>query len=175
MSGAVNSSWPTTDLDPLRRLKVIAATAKHATFAERYYEVPLDRLWAVASDLERELPRLVPGVRSFTVLDSVGDRLSARAVSVLGHREHFDVVLRPGWCLMQSRVLASGMAAVAEGDGTRFAFFSSLRLPGGRLLNRMRLVRAEARTGRLFDRLEQRIAARSLPGAAEGQPGPEEP
>jgi len=45
-----------------------------------------------------------------------------------------DVTLRPGWCLMQSRFVIGGMAAVPQGPGTLFAGCGGLRLPGGRLL-----------------------------------------
>jgi hypothetical protein len=45
------------------------------------------------------------------------------------------VVLRPGWCVMQSRFLIGGVAAVPEADGTRFAFLGGLRLPALRLLD----------------------------------------
>lgn len=41
---------------------------------------------------------------------------------------------RPGWCLMQSRFLIFGMAAVPEDGGTQFAGLGALRVPGARLL-----------------------------------------
>lgn len=175
MTGAADSGWPTAELDPVRRLKVIASASRHPTYAERYFEVPLDQLWSVVSDLERELPHIVPGLRSFTLTDGDGDRLQGRAVSSLGHRERFEVVLRPGWCLMQSRILTGGMAAVADGTGSRFAFFSSLRFPGGRLVGRVRRSRSRQRSGALLDRLQQRVEARSVPGGAEGVAGAEQP
>jgi hypothetical protein len=37
-----------------------------------------------------------------------------------------DVVLRPGWCVMQSPFLVGGMAAVREAGGNRFVFFGGL-------------------------------------------------
>jgi hypothetical protein len=60
--------------------------------------------------------------------------MTARARGRLGQRARFDVMLRPGWCVMQSRFLVGGMAAVPEGAGTRFAFLGGLRLPGMKLL-----------------------------------------
>ncbi|MFJ7205875.1 hypothetical protein ACIQWR_20355 [Streptomyces sp. NPDC098789] len=167
MTGPLHSDWPAVEIDPLRRLKVIASASKYPSYGERLFDAPFDALWAVASDLERELPHIVPGLRSFAVTGSGNDRLTGRAVSVLGHGEHFDIVLRPGWCLMQSKVLVGGMAAVAEGERTRFAFYSSLRFPGGRLVDRVRLLRAEQRTGMLFDRLQRRLDARSLPSGTK--------
>jgi hypothetical protein len=167
MTDAAHSGWPTVELDPVRRLKVIAAATKHPTFTERHFGATFDELWSVASDLERELPHLVPGLRSFTITSSEGDRLSGRAVGALGHREHFDVVLRPGWCLMQSKILTGGMAAMPDGDGSRFAFFSSLRLPGGQALDRVRRTGSAQRHEEILDRLEQRVETRSTPGKAE--------
>lgn len=39
----------------------------------------------------------------------------------------FDVVMRPGWCLMQSRFLIGAMAVSADGGGTRRAARVKLR------------------------------------------------
>lgn len=169
MTGSVNSSWPTAELDPVRRLKVVASASKHPVYAERRFELPLDQVWSVASDLQNELPLLISGLRSFTVARPLGggDRLEGHAVSAIGHRERFDIVLRPGWCLMQSKVLSSGMAAAADGDGCRFAFYSSLRLPGGQVLDRMRAPWSERRAEEMLDRLAGRVAARSAPGRTE--------
>jgi hypothetical protein len=57
-----------------------------------------------------------------------------RAVSVVGHSARFEVVLRPGWCLMQSRHVVGGMAAVPDGEGTRFAVLGASRVVPGRPL-----------------------------------------
>jgi len=61
--------------------------------------------------------------------------MTARARGRLGQHARFDVVLRPGWCVMQSRLLIGGMAAAPEAGGTRFAFLGGLRLPGVRLID----------------------------------------
>ncbi|MEU3659501.1 hypothetical protein AB0E77_07000 [Streptomyces sp. NPDC032940] len=160
MTGSVDNDWPLAEVDPIRRLRIIASGARHPAFAERRFDVPVGRLWSVASDLETELPLIVPGLRSFTVTKTAGDRLSGRAVGVLGYRERFDVVLRPGWCLMQGTALTSGMAATPDGDGCRFAFFSTLRLPGGGALDRLRAPWSAKRAERMLDRLGERAAAR---------------
>ncbi|NEA53992.1 hypothetical protein G3I60_07450 [Streptomyces sp. SID13666] len=186
-----DAGWPRAGLDPLRRLKVVAGASKHAFYVEHHFDAAPDQVWAVAADLEGELPHLIPGLRSFTAERAADrrtadrradddrraaddrpsdDRLSFRAVSVLGHRERFEVVLRPGWCLMQSRLLAGGMAAVPEGTGTRFAFFSAYRSPAGAALQWLRRPGARARGAALMAALQGRIDARSLPGAAPGAP-----
>ncbi len=54
----------------------------------------------------------------------------------LGQRARFDVVLRPGWCWMQSRLWVGGMAAREETTGTRIGFLGGLRVPGAGLLVR---------------------------------------
>jgi hypothetical protein len=112
------------EVDAVRRLRVLAAARRAPLYAEDLFQVPYDRVWAAAADLESSLPVLVRPMRSFTMLDAS----TGRAVSRLGHRARFDVVLRPGWCLMQSRYVIGGMAAVAEGEGTRVAVLGASRV-----------------------------------------------
>jgi hypothetical protein len=130
----MSQHWPVAGLDPIRQLRVIAATTPGVIYAEEHIPAPFGEVWAVASDLETELPRIITDVRSFEITASAADRLQARARSRLGLRARFDVVLRPGWCLMQSRFLIFGMAAVPEAAGTRFAGLGGPRFPGARLL-----------------------------------------
>lgn len=147
-------------LDPVRRLRVLAAGVRGAMVAEGFIDAPPERVWAVAADLEGELPRLVPSVRSFRLLDGSGTRLRALAAGPLGHRSEFEVVLEPGWCLMQSRLVVGGMAAVAEGSGTRFAVLGGVRTPA--LVPVVRVLRAAGavRVGRMVERVRRRTAAR---------------
>jgi hypothetical protein len=132
--GAVNQVWPVAELDPVRRMRVIAAAIPGVAYAEKLIQAPFSAVWEAASDLEHELPRMVTDLRSFEITSPRGERMTARARGRLGQRASFDVVLRPGWCVMQSRFLIGGMAAVPEAGGTRFAFLGGLRLPGTRLL-----------------------------------------
>lgn len=154
----MSQHWPVADLDPIRRLQVIAATTPGVIYAEQHIPARFDVVWAVASDLEAELPRIVTDVAAFQVTASAGDRLQARARSRLGLRARFDVVLRPGWCLMQSRFLIFGMAAVPEAGGTRFAGLGGLRLPGAQLLGP---VNRRLLTGRLGHGAIGRLAERA--------------
>lgn len=157
----MSQHWPVADLDPIRRLRVIAATTPGVLYAEEHIAAPFGKVWAVASDLENELPRILTDVRSFEIIEPAAGRMQARARSRLGMRARFNVVLRPGWCLMQSRFLIFGMAAVPEEGGTRFAGLAALRLPGARLLGpvNQRLLTQKlghGAIGRLSDRVQSR-------------------
>lgn len=149
------------DLDPVRRLRVMAACVKGTTYAEAVISAPIDAVWAVAGDLEGELHHLLPDVKSFRILTVDGDRLEALAKGYFGQRARFDVVLRPGWCWMQSRFLIGGLAAAPEPDGTRFAFVGGFRF---RVLHPLEPI--VQRVGQPFGRavirrLERRVAAES--------------
>lgn len=134
----MNQDWPVADLDPVRRLRVLAATVPGgAVFAEGVLDAPFDTVWAVAADLEHELPMLLRNVRSMRITEADGERLVAEAAGYFGLRDRFDIVLRPGWCVMQSSRAVGAMAAVAQGEQTRFAFFGGLRVPGSRMLARL--------------------------------------
>jgi len=114
-------------VDAVTRLRLMAAGLHTTLYAEEHLELPYDKVWAVASDLAGELPHLVPLLREFRVPPGDADRKRALAVGPLGSRNAFDVRLAPGWCLMQSRLVVGGMAAVPEGDGTRFAMLGAAR------------------------------------------------
>jgi len=114
-------------VDAVTRLRLLAAGLHTTLYAEERLELPYDRVWAVASDLAGELPHLVPLLREFRVPPGDADRKRAVAVGPLGCRSAFEVRLTPGWCLMQSRLVVGGMAAVPEGDGTRFAMLGAAR------------------------------------------------
>lgn len=123
--------WPVAEFDPVRRLRVVAATTPGTSIRETVLAAPFASVWAVAADLEGELPHwLFPDIRSLRVTPTAdSDRLTARALGHSGLRARFDVVLRPGWCLMQSRFLLGGMAATDENGATRFALLGGFRGP----------------------------------------------
>ncbi|MEV4000887.1 hypothetical protein [Actinomadura sp. NPDC049753] len=152
-------SWPVADLDPVRRLRVMAASIPGAAYAEEVLARSLHEVWAVAGDLETEFPMLLGDVRTMRIAHADGEHLEAIAVGRLGQRARFDVVLRPGWCWMQSRFLHGGMAAAPEGEGTRVAFVGALRIPGMRLADP--IVRRLRLGNRVLQRLETRLQARA--------------
>ncbi|HEX6523654.1 MAG TPA: SRPBCC family protein [Streptosporangiaceae bacterium] len=146
----MTEDWPVADLDPVRRLHVLAASVRFPVyFGEVVLPAPVEQVWEVVSDLERELPRCLPTVRSARITQVEGERLELFAVGTLGQRARFDVVLRPGWCLMRSRFVLGAMAAVPEADGTRFAALGGFRLPGARLASPL-LTLAGSRAMRAF-------------------------
>lgn len=159
----MSATWPRANLDEVRRLRVIAGAVGGGVYGEVHLAMPLEQVWAVAADLEHELPHLVREVRSFEYLPGVPAKDGVRRAVVRGSwgkRADFSVVLRPGWCLMQSRFLVGGMAAVAEDGGTRLAFYGAFRGRGLRWLRPVLRV-AHAPLARDFTRrLRQRLAIR---------------
>lgn len=61
--GRMSDSWPVVDLDPVRRLRVLAASVPGTAFAEGAIAVPFDQVWSVASDLADTLPAVLTDVR----------------------------------------------------------------------------------------------------------------
>jgi len=156
----MTQDWPVADLDPVRRMRVLAAATPGVAYAEKLIPAPFEAVWEAASDLEHELPRMITDLRSFEITSTRGERLTARARGRLGQRARFDVVLRPGWCVMQSRFIIGGMAAAPDGQATRFAFLGGLRMPGVRLLDPLLRPVAQPLALRPISRLERRLQAR---------------
>jgi hypothetical protein len=127
-------TWPTGDFDDLRRLRVLHAAYPGTILAETVLAAPFDDVWSVINDVEREFPGLVPDVRSIRITGRDGEHMTAMVYGRSGLRAPFEMVLRPGWCLMQSRFLRFAMAAAPAPQGTRFAYLAGLRLPGTRTL-----------------------------------------
>lgn len=152
-------SWPTAELDPVRRLRIMAAAIPGAMVGEVLVHRPIDEVWARASDLETELPLLVHDFREVRVTDRDGDRLVARARSPLGLRARFDVVLQPRWCWCESRFLLCGMAAASHGEDTVFGFLGGLRVPGASVLERVGSRPAAALLRGTLDRFAARAEA----------------
>ncbi|WP_457030139.1 hypothetical protein [Kitasatospora sp. P5_F3] len=147
--------------DRIARLQVLAAGLRAPLYAERRLDLPFDRVWAVVADLEGELPRLISFVREFRVPAGDSELKQAEAVDVLGLRGPFEVRLRPGWCLMQSRLVTMGMAAEPDGDGTRFAVCGALRPAAlGPVQRGYRRLIGERRARAFFREVERRAALR---------------
>jgi hypothetical protein len=127
-------SWPSVELDPVRRLHVLAAAMPGAALAEAVLEAPFDDVWAAATDFENAVPRIELFIGRARVVSREGERVSVQITPpMLGRPQPLEVVLRPGWCWMVSPLLVAGMAAVPEGERTRFAHLEALTIPGARL------------------------------------------
>lgn len=152
--------WPVAEFDTVHQLRVIAAATPGAVIHETVLPDPIERVWAVAADLEGELPHwLLPDIRAMRITEHDHDRLVAHMVGYSGLRARFDVVLRPGWCLMQSRYLVGGMAATTEGSGTRFAFLGGLRWPL-RIVNPLLKPFSQGSGARALERFTTRVEHR---------------
>jgi hypothetical protein len=114
-------------LDPIARLRVIAAGLPGAGFVEAVLDAPYDSVWGVASDLEHGVPKFESSVRAVEILERRGERLQITVQASNGMRLPMEAILRDGYCLMQSEAVAIGMAARVEGQRTRFAHFECLR------------------------------------------------
>lgn len=97
--------WPTADLDPVRRLRILAAGVPGARVVERELDAPFERVWAVMADLEGGFGEFQTDMSRVTVTGRDGDRVAALARSRFGFRARLHGVLRPGWCWLQSRFL----------------------------------------------------------------------
>ncbi|WP_406477668.1 hypothetical protein [Streptomyces sp. NBC_01615] len=124
------SEWPVAGLDPVRRLRVLAAGVRGAHVTEGFVTAPYDRVWALLGDLEGEFGRITPDIRGLRVVRRDGVRVEALVRSKYGMRARLHGEQRPGWCWLQSRFLLIGIAAAPDGDGTRVAFTGGVRVPG---------------------------------------------
>ncbi|MEM9175961.1 MAG: hypothetical protein AAGC67_12070 [Myxococcota bacterium] len=127
-------AWPDVDLDPVERMRALTAGLPHVAADETVLEADFDRVWAVIEDFERFTPRIEAAVGRVRILEREGERIVLLAkgpLPSLSPWQRFDVVLRPGWCLMASRLGDIGMAARPEGPGrTRFFHFEGSALFG---------------------------------------------
>jgi len=124
------SEWPVAGLDPVRRLRVLAAGVRGAHVTEGFVPAPYDRVWALLGDLEGAFGRITPDMRGLRVVRLDGVRVEALVRSKYGMRARLRGEQRPGWCWLQSRFLLIGVAAAPDGDGTRVAFTGGVRVPG---------------------------------------------
>ena len=127
------SRWPSVEIDPVVRLRALAAGLPHVCLVECELDAPPERVWSIVGDLERGVPRFEDGVRSARIIARSGERLEVVTRGALGIPMRFDAVLRPGWCVMgtASGSAQIGMAARSEGPGrTRFAHFEGSRWLG---------------------------------------------
>jgi hypothetical protein len=125
------AEWPLVELDPVARLRALAASMPWASFGECVIEAPFARVWSYIEDMERGVPQFERNVKRIEILAREGERLVLRSSSPLGVAMQLDAVLRPGWCVMRGAFGEIGMAATPVGPGaTRFAHFEGSRWLG---------------------------------------------
>lgn len=125
----MKSEWPTAELDPVRRLHVLAAGIPGAFVSEVSVVADPDELWESLRDLEVSVPRIQPHVRS---LRMVGEQDGIQVADVRGYvglRARMSIGMYPRFCCMQSRFLVIGMAVREAKEGAVFARLQGLRFP----------------------------------------------
>jgi hypothetical protein len=127
------SSWPTVDLSPLDRLRVLARVLPGVWMEERVIDAPYEEVWGFASDLERA-PEFDTDLHSVKIVSREHDRLKIRVrADVFGVAmppTPVAVELHDGWCWMRSPLYVVGMAAEREGERTRFGHLEGVPLHG---------------------------------------------
>jgi hypothetical protein len=160
------SAQPPAELDPIRRLRVLAAAIPGAAVAEGVLDAPFDAVWAAATDFEHVggIEILIKEARISSRRpdpETGGERVEIEyKPRPLGPRDVIDVDLRPGWCWMQSPLAVAAMAAVpVEGGKTRFAHLEAVRFPGRRLFKP--LIAAKMALAGELGRFERRAQERA--------------
>ena len=133
----MNPNWPIADLDPVRRLRVLAAAIPGAVLTETDVPSGFEIAWARGADLETSMPRMIRDFAAVQITHPSSTTLRMDARGRLGQRARFDVELRTGWCWMQSRLWVGGIAATPVATGTRIGFLGGLRLPGAAAVERL--------------------------------------
>ena len=133
-------------LDPIERLRVLARALPGSGMREATIDAPFDAVWRAATDIEGVIPQVEPFVRRAQIVRRDDERVQAIVKSPLLPAMQMEVLVRPGWCVMQTRMGMAAWAARPEGDRTRLAHLEAFRFPGKRLLGpllrlKMRLVR----------------------------------
>ncbi|HEX7166407.1 MAG TPA: hypothetical protein VF230_05430 [Acidimicrobiales bacterium] len=140
MSATSGRAWPVAELDPVRRVRVLAAGITGAGFSERVLDAPYDQVWSWLSDLERSIPSFDPEVDAIRVTRRDGDRIRLLATARLFPVPYpFDVRLTDGFCMMRAAggLFLVVMGARPEGDGrTRYAQIEAAPRFAGRLARR---------------------------------------
>ncbi|MFE6977858.1 hypothetical protein [Streptomyces sp. NPDC057682] len=151
--------WPgSAPLDPVRRLRALAAGVRGARVTVREVDAPCSAVEPLLADVDGALAALVPDMRRLRLVRAEGDRVEAVARSRFGMRARFHGVRRPGYLWMQSRFVLIGIAATpsAHAPGrTLVAFTGGVRVPGRAALVPVGVGRAGRR---VLDRLAARLA-----------------
>ena len=127
----VQPVWPAAQLDQIARLRLQVEASPRLVGVEQVIDAPFDAVWRWIEDLESSVPEFDRSVRRLRVVERDGADLELTASGFgapVGMR--FTARLEPGLCVMRARVYFVGMAAVADGDRTRFLHVEGVPLPG---------------------------------------------
>ena len=131
---AARYAWPTAELDPVARMRALSAGMPHVATNETVFDADFDRVWELIADFEQYTHQFEASVGRTKIVERDGERLVLHVkgpIPALTPWQRFDVVLRPGWCLMSSKIGHVGMAARPEGEGrTRYFHFEGSALLG---------------------------------------------
>jgi len=126
---SADAADPAVGLDPIVRLRVLAAALPGSTLVSRELGAPFAAVWTVVEDLERFSPLYEPAVAEAMVELHAGRRV-LHLTYTDGWREECIVRLAPGWCLMQSPSVVVAFAARPTARGTLLAHLEHWRRPG---------------------------------------------
>ncbi|HEY5223883.1 MAG TPA: SRPBCC family protein [Microbacteriaceae bacterium] len=132
MSESTKPIFPGVSLDPVQRLRALAAGVRGAAVTERVIDASAETVWAILSDLEDGFGTVQPDMRHVHITRRDGENIEAIARSAYGMRARLRGTIRPGWCWPQSRFLIIGVAVTPEGAGAqcRVAMTGGIRIPG---------------------------------------------
>jgi hypothetical protein len=133
-------TWPTVELDRVAQLRVLSRALPGVALVERTIAAPFDVVWDFVSDLPNAVPRFDRDVASIEIVEHHGDRLKIISrPPIVPIPVRFDVELREGWCWMVARpqLYVVGMAAVPDGDRTRFALLEGIAIASSASLRSM--------------------------------------
>ncbi|MDN5853549.1 MAG: hypothetical protein L0K86_12025 [Actinomycetia bacterium] len=151
-------NWPVADVDPVRRLRALAAGVPGAAVTERVVPAPFEVVWDRLSDFEGDFTTIQPDMAQVRVVSRSTEHVELRARGRLGLRAHLHGATRPGWCWLQSRFLIIGMAAAYEADGrTRVALTGGIRVPSRAAIVPVGVQRESRKS---LDRLEELLDPR---------------
>lgn len=144
--------WPDVGLDPIARLRAVAAAYPSAAIRETVLDLAVDDAWRWVTDFERAVPRFDSQLARVKVTRRIDD--TNLQLLVWANRIPvplpMDVLVEPGYCLMRgrARTYLVLMAAVPTDDGrTRFVHCEAIPRHGLAIAQRtlQRIVDADVR------------------------------
>jgi len=72
---SLSTDWPTSELDPVRRMRILAAALPRAAFRERVLDAAFADVWGIAGDLVRGTPQWKKDVTGLAIVGQEGELL----------------------------------------------------------------------------------------------------